>query len=249
MVRASVLALAIIAFAGSSGWPGEAAAKPQATSGRRLSAIELVAEEERWVYRPSVGRPDFMIDREAEILARVERTQRLEERRRQGSAARDPSGKPESSDDRERLLAWGRGEDERVREALIQGHYEEAMRIADAAIKQLEPQISHAGVAAIIVSLRTYRTQAEEAKIREDAQAAFEALKIRVLGILWSQDGVRLAIVDGEQRALAVNDRVKDCVILHIDQDRVDFRFVYQRRRFEFPVYVDLTTRPLAQQR
>ena len=75
--------------------------------------------------------------------------------------------------------------------------------------------------------------------MRDEAQAAFDNLKIRILGILWSQDGARLVLIDGENRAMGVNDRIKDTVIVNIDQDRVDFRFHYNRRRFEFPCYVD----------
>jgi hypothetical protein len=148
-------------------------------------------------------------------------------------------GEQPGAGDLEKLLAWARGEDLRVRQLVAQRKYEDAMRAADVALKTLEPLIADAQVAPLVVSIRTYRAQAEEAKIRDDAQAAFEALKIRVLGVLWSQDGARMAIVEGERQALTVNDRIKDSAIINIDQDRVDFRFVFNRRRFEFPVYVE----------
>ena len=211
-------------------------AKPAAA--KKLSAMELVAEDERWVFRPTVGRPDIFVDLE-QILnaqAQLKMAQQQTATRREGQPVK-PGDQPRDGDI-DQLLTWSKAEDARVRQLIGARKYEEAMRAADATLKQLEPHLSRPDVAPLIVSIRTYRAQAEEAKIRDDAQAAFEALKIRVLGILWSQDGSRMAIVDGESRAVIVNDRVKDCAVINIDQDRVDFRFVFGRRRFEFPVYV-----------
>lgn len=236
-----MLLLPLLVAAGEDQRPAGAA------PARKPTAIELVAEEERWVFRPPAGRPDIMVDRESELQALAARAARAEEQRRRreaGQALEAARGEP--GDDLARLVDWARGEDQRVRLALAGQRYDEAMRVADAALKQLEPHLAHASVAAVALSLRTYRAQAEEAKLRDDAFAAFAALQIRIQGILWSQEGARLAIVEGEPRALAVNDRVRDCTILHIDQDRVDFRFIYQRRRFEFPVYVDPQLTPAA---
>ena len=55
---------------------------------------------------------------------------------------------------------------------------------------------------------------------------------------MWAEASSRLAIIAGEARAVGVNDRAKDCVIINIDTDRVDFRYHYKGRRFEFPRYV-----------
>ena len=55
---------------------------------------------------------------------------------------------------------------------------------------------------------------------------------------MWAQSGSRLVILAGEAKALGINERVKDCVIINIDSDRVDFRFHFKRKRFEFPRYV-----------
>lgn len=218
-----------------SGRPGK---QPQP---KRMTAMELIAEEEKWQFRAPIGRPDVLIDREAELVALHQLKVKEGEIKRAKPTGR-PGDQPQGSDI-EQLVAWGRAEEERVRSAVAARKYEDAMKAADAALKALEPHIARAEVAAVVVSIRTYRAQAEEAKIRDDAQAAFEALKIQVLGVLWSQDGMRMAIIEGENRALSVNDRVKDCAVINIDQDRVDFRFVFGRRRFEFPVYVDQAAR------
>jgi hypothetical protein len=216
--------------------PGQPAVKPQPA--KRLSALELVAEEEKWVFRPTVGRSDVFVDMEALLTAQKKQKMQIAEQERKQATGAKPGGQPEGSDV-DKLVAWARGEESRIRQSVAARRFEEAMRIADAALKPLEAQIANPSVAPVIVSIRTYRAQAEEAKVRDDAQAAFDALKIRVLGVLWSQDGLRLAIIDGENRAVSVNDRVRDCPVINIDQDRVDFRFVFNRRRFEFPVFVE----------
>ena len=235
-------ALAAPALAGEAGpeapKPVVEAAKPGAKAQpKKISAMELIAEEERWVFRPMIGRPDVFIDLEALLVAqKAAKTQAAEVQR---SQATGKSGDQPAGSDIDQLVAWAKEEDARIRLLVASRKYEEAMKAADAALKPLEPHVARPDVAPVMVSIRTYRAQAEEAKIRDDAQAAFEALKIKILGVLWSQDGMRMAIVDGENRALSVNDRVRDCAVINIDQDRVDFRFVFGRRRFEFPVYVD----------
>jgi hypothetical protein len=233
--------VACVLLVTGSVWAGEAQVRVEAKStgaAKKTSALELVAEEERWLFRPTIGRPDVFIDLEAMLQAQLRaKIQASENRRLPGAGG--TVNQPQQGNDVEQLITWGRSEEARVRQLVAARKYEEAMKAADSALKPLEPLLSRPDVAPIIVSIRTYRAQAEEAKIRDDAQLAFEALKIRVLGVLWSQDEQRMAIIDGENRALSVNDRVKDCVVINIDQDRVDFRFVFGRRRFEFPVYVD----------
>lgn len=229
--------------AGEAAAPGPESSRPArgTAPAKRPTALELIAEEEKWVFRAPLNRPDVFIDLEAQLVAQNQAKIKAGEVKRDkpiGTSGDQPQGS-----DIDQLLAWAKGEEDRVRQMVAARRYEEAMKAADAALKPLEPHINRADVAKFIVSIRTYRAQAEEAKIRDDAQAAFEALKIRILGVLWSQDGLRMAIVEGENRALSVNDRVKDCAVINIDQDRVDFRFVFGRRRFEFPVYVDQTAR------
>jgi hypothetical protein len=205
---------------------------------KKPTAMDLINEEERWTFRPAIGRPDVFIDLEVLLTAQ------LRAKTKEATIKRIPVGgrgseQPQGANDVEQLIAWGRTEEARIRQLVAARKYEEAMKASDNSLKPLEPFLSRPEIASVIVSIRTYRAQAEEAKIRDDAQAAFEALKISVLGVLWSQDGQRMTIINGENRALSVNDRVKDCVVINIDQDRVDFRFVFGRRRFEFPVYVD----------
>lgn len=208
---------------------------PQAQP-KKLTAMELVAEEEKWQFRPTVGRGDVFIDYEA--LLKAQKQLQIAQTKQTNTQSQQGAGQPQAADV-DQLVAWARAEELRVRSAVAGRRYDEAIKVSDAAVKPLEPHLARPEVAAVVVSIRTYRAQAEEAKVRDDAQNAFDALKLRVLGVLWSQDGARMAIIDGQPRALVVNDRVKDCVIINIDQDRVDFRYHFGRRRFEFPVYVD----------
>lgn len=228
----AVGALAAGEAAPEAGKPGK---QPQP---KRLTAMQLIAEEEKWIFRAPVGREDVMIDKEAQLAALARSQGGKAPPKTTGGTTERPGDQTQVSPS-DQILAWAKAEEERVRQAAAARRWDEGLKTADAALKTLEPHIAKPAVAAVMVSIKTYRGQIEEAKIRDDAQAAFEGLKIQVLGVLWSQDGMRLAIIQGENRALAVNDRVKDCPVINIDQDRVDFRFVYGRRRFEFPVYVD----------
>lgn len=196
----------------------------------------MIAEEEKWVFRPTMGRDDIFVDLGALLTAQLRSHESKPTNRASGAAG---TGTPGDGAEIGQIVVWAKTEEDRVRQALEARKYEDAIKLADAALKQLEPNITRTELTPTVVALRTYRDQAIEAKIRNDAQAAFDALKIRLLGVLWSQEGMRLAILDGMNRALAVNDRFKDCVIINIDQDRVDFRFNFSRRRFEFPVYVE----------
>jgi hypothetical protein len=244
-MRSALLLACILAVplsAGEAAVPGPETPRPRgATPAKRPSALELIAEEEKWTFRAPLNRPDVFIDLEAQLLALDQAKVKAGEIKRDKPVGM-PGDQPQGSDI-DQLIGWAKGEEDRIRQMVAARQYEEAMKAADGALKPLEPHITRPDVAKIVVSIRTYRAQAEEAKVRDDAQAAFEALKIQILGVLWSQDGLRMAIVEGETRALSVNDRVKDCAVINIDQDRVDFRFVFGRRRFEFPVYVDQTVR------
>ena len=243
LLLACFIAVPLSVAAGEATVPaGPETPRPRGTTpAKRPTALELIAEEEKWTFRAPLNRPDVFVDLEAQLLAQNQA------KIKDNAAKRDkpvgPIGDQPQGSDIDQLLSWAKGEEDRIRQMVAARRYEEAMKAADGALKPLEPHINRPDVAKIIVSIRTYRAQAEEAKVRDDAQAAFEALKIQILGVLWSQDGLRMAIVEGENRALSVNDRVKDCAVINIDQDRVDFRFVFGRRRFEFPVYVDQTVR------
>ena len=115
--------------------------------------------------------------------------------------------------------------------------WDDALKYCELDLKKLQSHGDDPQIAAIIEKIKRYQTQAEEAKIYEEAQAKFDALNLRIEGILWSATG-SLAVISGEPRARAINDRVKDCVIISIDTNRVDFLYHYNRRRFEFQRYV-----------
>ncbi|MEK7412646.1 MAG: hypothetical protein AAB263_04940 [Planctomycetota bacterium] len=215
---------------------------PTKAVAKKLSAMDLVAEDEKWIFTTTPGRPDIFVDQELLLILQ------------KGSVDPDQPGirspgvrhvdDANSEANMDKLLTWAQREEESVRQFVTARRYDDAIRSSDAALKQLEPNMSRADLAAIVASIRIYRDQSIEAKIRDDAQTAFDNLKIRVQGVLWSQEGVRLAIIEGETAAKPVNDRIrsdkdKECVIIDIGQDRVVFRFNFQRRRFEFPVYVD----------
>ena len=103
----------------------------------------------------------------------------------------------------------------------------------------LPRRLAEEATPARVAELQKRETQRarHEAKTFEEAQAKFDALDLKIEGILWSPEG-SLAVINGEPRARAVNERVKDCVIINIDTNRVDFLFHYNRRRFEFQRYV-----------
>jgi len=115
--------------------------------------------------------------------------------------------------------------------------WDDALKYCEIDLKKLQSHGDDPQIAAIVEKIKRYQTQAEEAKIYEEAQAKFDALGLRIEGILWSATG-SLAVISGEPRARAINDRVKDCVIISIDTNRVDFLYHYNRRRFEFQRYV-----------
>jgi len=235
-----VLALVVaIASAAAGDAPAEAVGSKKPA--KKPTAMDLVAAEEKWVYQPTLGREDVFIDLESLLVA--QKAAQAPTKSNDHGGGTSPDNIDPQSDDIGKLVAWAKGEEDRIRQAVEAHAYEEAMKLADATLKQLDPHLTRPEMTPVVVMIRTYRAQSEEAKIRNDAQAAFDGLKIRLLGVLWSQQGSRLAILDGVDRALAVNEHFKDCVIINIDQDRVDFRFNFVRRRFEFPVYVEQTAR------
>lgn len=201
-------------------------------------ALTLIAEEEQWEFRPPVGRIDPFFDRES--VLRIDRAIKAIQTETPGVT----TGKPDYSRDVSDALAWATQEVERIESLVGQRHYEDALKSTEAATKRLDRFAAEPGVDKVIVRLKVFRDQALEALIRNEAQAAFDALALRIDGILWAENGTRLAIMRGEPRAVGVNDRVKDCTVINIDTDRVDFRFHYrssrseQSRRFEFPRYV-----------
>lgn len=207
--------------------PVPAPAKPEQT------ALGQLADEERWSFDPHLGRIDTFYDLEAELVLR-----KLDEAGTAAEAKGGPVARPSANDDQaEQAMEWSRRELARVEAFVFARKWDDAIKVSDEILKILAKYSENPAVATIITKVKGYRSQAEEAKIYEEAQARFDALGLKVEGILWSSTG-SLAVIGGEPRARAVNERVKDCVIINIDTDRVDFRFHFNRKRFEFPRYV-----------
>jgi len=205
----------------ASSWCSAADAAPAA------SDASLISEEDKWVFTPPVGRPDIFYDYQ-QILV-------LEK----GNIPTDTgTTRPDQSTENDDILEVTRAQVQRIEGFMSQRKWDEAIKVCDQAIKKLTGYPNNAEAVKYLQVIKGYQVQAQDALLRDEAQAAFDALNLKVEGILWSENGPRLAIISGEARALGINDRVKDCVIINIDTDRVDFRYHYKRKRFEFPRYV-----------
>lgn len=200
--------------------------------GKKVISPELQqnAQEDKWVFEPPVARVDPFFDRE--VVLRLEA-----EFRQQQQKENSDSGQPQLDPNKD-IIVYANGEQARIESLMAGKKFDEAMKAADIALKRLEKHADLPEVQAAMTRITTYRDQADEAITRNEAQEQFDALGLKIEGILWSEGGSRLAIIAGESRAIGVNERVKDCVIINIDTDRVDFRFHYKRKRFEFPRYV-----------
>jgi hypothetical protein len=244
--------LAACALAGR-GWAGDApapAAAPAATPAAaaaaasapaKADALAQLADEDRWSFDPHHDRVDTFYDLEAELVLR-----KLDEAGTAAEAKGGPVARPSANDDQaEQAMEWSRRELARVEAFVFARKWDDAIKVSDEILKILAKYSESPAVATIITKVKGYRSQAEEAKVYEEAQARFDALGLKVEGILWSATG-SLAVIGGEPRARAVNERVKDCVIINIDTNRVDFLYHYNRRRFEFQRYVgeDVAAKP-----
>lgn len=122
-------------------------------------------------------------------------------------------------------------------------NWERAMSTAERHMNRLRPMLEgfsdSAALAQAQTMLQQYYVLAENKKLYEEARAQFEALGLRVEGIMWSADQPSLAIISDEPVARGVNDRVKGTVIKNIDQNRVDFMYSYRQRRFHFQLYLE----------
>jgi hypothetical protein len=194
---------------------------------KKADPFSQLAEEEKWTFDPPINRQDIFYDLEAMLMSQLENPVK----------GTTPGQKP-TGDDIAGLRQWAKDELARVESFIFERKWDDALKATEVDIKKLQPRVGEdATIAQITEKLKRYRAQAEEAKIFEEAQAKFDALGLRVEGILWSPAG-SLAVISGEPRARAINERVKDCVIINIDTNRVDFLFHYNRRRFEFQRYV-----------
>jgi len=192
-------------------------------------------DAKEWVFNPTPGRPDVFYDYRSFLTL----TQTLRAQDDSSETAR--TGLPTiNSSQATNDTAIELGKETIVQLDLLLGQhkYDDAEKIADASLKKLEPFASNPEINHYIERIKADHDLADDALLRVEAEESFDSLGLKVEGILWSENGTRLALIAGEPHALAVNDRVKDCVIVVIDTDRVEFRYHYKRKRFEFPRYV-----------
>jgi hypothetical protein len=220
-------------------WAGDAPVVPPATPApvappavkpkESLGSFGHFAEEEKWIFDPQITRQDVFYDLEALLAAQIGVAE---------VAKTDIGPTPGQSDELAVLREWAKRELLRVENFVLARKWDDALKATETDLKKIQPRVGDdSAIAQIADKMKRYRSQAEEAKIYEEAQAKFDALGLKVEGILWSPAG-SLAVISGEPRARAMNERVKDCVIINIDTNRVDFLFHYNRRRFEFQRYV-----------
>ena len=206
--------------------PEKADSKP---SVKKADPFDQLTIEEKWIFEPSDQRLDIFYDLEVMLASQLGET---------GSGQKLDQATRVPADEIEALREWAKGELNRAESFIFERKWDEAIKVTEAGVKKLQPRVGDdSTIFQITDKMKRYKVQAEEAKIFEEAQSKFDALGLRVEGILWSPTG-SLAVISGEPRARAINERVKDCVIINIDTNRVDFLFHYNRRRFEFQRYV-----------
>jgi hypothetical protein len=228
-IAACVLLLAVRGF-------GEDATP--ATTTPTLDATTIPEDGKDWVFNPTPGRPDVFYDYQQFLDMTHELKEVIDSVENNGPPTIGPV-----QPNQENVIEIAREAIEKLDILLGQHKYEDAEKIADAAEKKLDPFVSNPEVNHFLERIKADHDLAEDALLREEAEASFDSLGLKIEGILWSENGPRLALITGEPHALGVNDRVKDCVIINIDTDRVDFRYHYKRKRFEFPRYVGEETK------
>ena len=230
MMRRLIPALAFTALLGAvEPAPAKAPIKP--ADAAELAQLDA---EAAWNFEPRIGRQDVFYDRETLLKVALELRAKATQSLTDTTAPVGAQGSTINAD----VIQVAAQEQARVEALMVARKYDDAVKVAEGAAKKLERHADIAEVAKTLARIKTYRDQADEALTRNEAQAAFDALGLKIAGIMWSESGARLVILEGEAKALGVNDRVKDCVIINIDTDRVDFRFHFKRKRFEFPRYV-----------
>ncbi|MBA2482629.1 MAG: hypothetical protein H0V44_18355 [Planctomycetes bacterium] len=221
------MALTCLVTRGFAGDAAPNAEKPTVPAAAKSTALSFLTEEEKWVFQPTPGRPDVFYDFEQYLMAVKAIQEPVQD---QGTRKVEPG----ADNPRE----YAKQSIQHIEDAMSQRNWIEAIRTADIAIRKLQANTEDAEMVKFVATIKGYRDQAQDAQTRDEAQAAFDGLGLKVVGIMWSETGTRLALIAGEPRALGINDRVKDCVIINIDTDRVDFRYHFKRKRFEFPRYV-----------
>ncbi len=191
---------------------------------------QLLDEQKKWSFEPTV-RADIFVD--------LEELRKLQAKTEKGAGDASQAGHaPNPGVIREKTIDWAKQEVGRVEGFILARKWEDAIKVCDNATKVLARFSDDEEVNRVIERLKHYQVQADEAKTYEEAQAKFDALGLKVEGILWDPQKGSMAVIGGEGRALRLNDRVKDCVIINIDTNRVDFLFHFNRKRFEFQRFV-----------
>lgn len=206
----------------------------KSTTAANPPSLGAVSDEEKWTFDPPTGRIDAFVDIESRLAIETD-VQAAPATTITGPAPVLPNDSGKEKVDA--AIEWGAREAGRVESMILVRKWDETIQACDNADTTLKKYESNAPVAELLERFKRYHTQATEAKEYEEAQAKFDALGLKIEGILWSPEG-SLAVINGEPRALKINERAKDCVIINIDTNRVDFLFHYNRRRFEFQRYV-----------
>ncbi|MFM2090040.1 MAG: hypothetical protein RLZZ127_529 [Planctomycetota bacterium] len=187
-----------------------------------------------WRFEERPDRVDVLYDLEVVLAIQKEAAEAAEKRATQ--TTKNP-GQDSNAD----ALLWAQREESRIKGLLAERRYEEVVQASESVLRQIERYLADPAIARIAALISGYRTQAQDALDRIDAEREFRALAIKVEGILWAENGTKLAILSTEPAAVGLNQTIKKkATVISIATDRVDFRFHHDRsrRRFEFPVYV-----------
>ncbi|MDA3961862.1 MAG: hypothetical protein PF961_13820 [Planctomycetota bacterium] len=150
---------------------------------------------------------------------------------------------PIDADDKGAAVEWAKQAVAEVETHIRNESWERAMDTAERHLNRLSAFLEkfprEGALTESETMLRQYYVLAENKKLYEEARAQFEALGLRIEGIIWSAEQPSLAIISGEPVARGINDRVRGTVIKNIDQNRVDFMYSYRQRRFHFQLYLE----------
>lgn len=216
-----------------AGEPAKTPVVVKAPVAAEASPLDLLLDEQKkWAFDPQV-RADVFID-----LEELRKAQKAISEKEKSATALQGANRSAPGADRDKTLDWAKHEVARVEGFVLARKWDDAMKVCENAWKVLARFGDDAEVARVVERFKRYHAQAEEAKVYEEAQAKFDALGLKVEGILWDPQKGSMAVIGGEARALRLNDRVKDCVVINIDTNRVDFLFHHNRRRFEFQRFV-----------
>lgn len=199
---------------------------------------DSASKDATWVFRPPLKRRDIFYDLE-EIYS-AENALAASQRERNEPTGSDIDQSFVEVDTIDEAIQQAGILLQKTETAIGGRRWVEAMQTADNGIALLTRLSDEQGrdqrVRDLLDRLTRYRVQAEDAKLYEEAKAEFTGLGLSVQGIMWSADQPSSAIISGEAHGL--QDRVKNCLIVNIDTNRVDFMYVYKRRQYEFQRYI-----------